>query len=120
MATPGNGKGNITMEERTAKKMNLAQERNSRVVFANTVDTHTILNITSALDRGMRKLRANAFTQYPVQEVTAIFEEYQAALTALHNVTQRVCDYTKLRYRPPAGMEISAETTELNLPAAQA
>ena len=89
------------------------------MVFANTVDTHTILNITTALDRGMRKLRANAFTQYPVDEVTEIFEEYQSALTALHNVTQRVCAYTKLRYRPPAGMEAAAETTELNLLAAQ-
>jgi hypothetical protein len=116
MTTSGNGNGK--MDERTERKINLAQERNSRVVFANTVDTHTILNITSALDRGMRKLRANAFTQYPVQEVTSIFEEYQTALTALHNVTKRVCDYTKLTYRPPAGMGVPANTTELNLPVA--
>ena len=114
------GNGNGKMDERTERKVNLAHERNARVVFANTVDTHTILNITSALDRGMRKLRANVFTRYPVEEAAPIFEEYQEVLKAFNELTHKVCTYTGLRYRPPAGMEIPAETTELSLSEVQA
>ena len=114
------GNGNGKMDERTERRVNLAQERNARVVFANTGDTHRMLNVLQGLDRGMKKLRANAFTQYPVEEVLPLFQEYQSVLSDLNELAHKVCTYTGVKYRQPAGMEAPGEATEFSLPEAQA
>jgi hypothetical protein len=94
-------------EQRRERKINLAGQRDTRVVFARTPDTHQVLNITSAADRGIRILRnrAGMSRDYSPEEVFALIGEFHNAVYQLHKVTEKICTKADINYRPPRNME---------------
>ena len=96
-----------TYEERLKRKQELAGERDTRVVFARTPDTHQALNITSAADRAIRILRnrAGMSKDFTPEEVFALIGEFHDAVYQLHKVTEKICEKAHINYRPPRNME---------------
>lgn len=98
--------GRPTREERIARKVSLAQERDTRVVVTRTNDTHRILDIVRSADRGIRHLRANLLIRYVPEDVIPLLDEYQKAVSALHLATAKICLKAGIPYRPPSGFDL--------------
>jgi len=87
--------------ERQERKVNLAKERNTRVVFARTRDTGNILNIVAAADKAVERLRSGMGYRYSVEEVANLLEEYKGIILQLSDITQKMCEKTDIPYRMP-------------------
>ena len=94
------------MDERLARKVSLAQERNSRVMLVRTNDTHRVLDIVRAADKGIKILRGNLIIRFTPEEVIPLLREYQKAIENLHLVTARICELAGVQYRPPRGLDL--------------
>lgn len=94
------------MDERTARKVSLAQERNTRVIIVRTTDTHRVLDIVTAADRGIRILRSSLLIKFQPEEVVPLIKSYQEAVKALHLATVEICRKAGIPYRPPRGMQV--------------
>ena len=92
-------------DERLARKVSLAQERDTRVVITRTVDTHRVLDIIRNADRGIRLLRANLLIRYRSEEVVPLLDEYQKAVEGLHIAAAKICSKAGVPYRAPRGFE---------------
>jgi len=92
-------------DERLARKVSLAQERDTRVVITRTVDTHRVLDIIRNADRGIRILRANLLIRFKSEEVVPLLDEYQKAVEGLHLAAAKICAKAGVPYRPPRGFE---------------
>ena len=92
-------------DERLARKVSLAQERDTRVVITRTVDTHRVLDIIRNADRGIRILRANLLIRFKSEEVVPLLDEYQKAVEGLHIAAEKICSKAGVPYRPPRGFE---------------
>lgn len=91
--------------ERLARKLSLAGERDTRVMIARTPDTHRILDIVRNADRGVRIIRSNLLIRFTPDEVIPILNKYHEAIKNLHIVTGEICGMAGVPYRPPRGME---------------
>ncbi len=103
------------------RKVNLAKERNSRVILTRTRDTLNALGIMAAADKAVARLRAGMGYQYDFQEVANLIEEYKSAILQLSEITQKMCEKTDIPYRVPRwvksikegnGKEVEAESGE--------
>jgi len=94
------------LDPRTAKKVSLAQERNSRVMVVRANDTHRVLDIMRSADRAIRILRANLIIRFKPEDVIPLLEEYQKAIEVLHLVTAKLCEKAGVPYTPPRGLEL--------------
>jgi len=90
------------------RKVTLAKERDSRVLIARTNDTHRVLDIVRAADRGIRIIRANLLIRYSPEDVLPLLKEYSDAVQKLHEATTKICSFAGIPYRPPRTMEITA------------
>ena len=95
-------------DERLARKVSLAQERDTRVVITRTVDTHRVLDIIRNADRGIRILRANLLIRFKPEEAVPLLVEYQKAIEGLHLAAAKICAMAGVPYRAPRGLESSA------------
>jgi hypothetical protein len=95
----------LNADERLARKVSLAQERDTRVVITRTVDTHRVLDIISNADRGIRILRANLLIRFKSEEVVPLLEDYQKAVEGLHTAAAKICSKAGVPYRAPRGFE---------------
>lgn len=105
-------------EERRERKINLAGERDTRVVFARTPDTHQVLNIASAADRGIRILRnrAGMSVDFSPEEVFRLIGEFHDTVYQLHKVTEKICKKVNVNYRPPRNIEDIDKSDNWNKP----
>ena len=96
-----------TYEERLKRKQDLAGERDTRVVFARTPDTHQVLNIVSAADKAIRILRnrAGMSKDFSPQAVFELIGEFQNAVYQIHTVTKKICEKANINYKPPKSMQ---------------
>jgi hypothetical protein len=92
-------------DERLARKVSLAQERDTRVVITRTVDTHRVLDIIRNADRGIRILRANLLIRFKSEEVVPLLDDYQKAVEGLHLAAAKICAKAGVPYRAPRGFE---------------
>ena len=95
----------LSKEERLARKVSLAQERDTRVVITRTVDTHRVLDIVRNADRGIRILRANLLIRFTPEEAVPLLEEYQEAIESLNAAAEKICRKVGVPYRAPKGLE---------------
>ena len=84
------------------RKMELAKQRDSRVVIVRTRDFEAILNIARAADRALNILRRNAGIRFDFDEVAKHVERFKKALIELHRATEEICRTTDTPYRAPA------------------
>ena len=92
-------------DERLARKVSLAQERDTRVVITRTVDTHRVLDIIRNADRGIRILRANLLIRFKPEDAVPLLVEYQKAIEGLHLAAAKICAMAGVPYRAPRGLE---------------
>ncbi|MDA8171432.1 MAG: hypothetical protein M0Z48_06335 [Nitrospiraceae bacterium] len=95
-------------DERLARKVSLAQERDTRVVITRTVDTHRVLDIIRNADRGIRILRATLLIRFKPEDAVPLLIEYQKAIEGLHLAAAKICAMAGVPYRAPRGLEASA------------
>ena len=91
--------------DRIARKVSLAQERDTRVVITRTVDTHRVLDIVRNADRGIRILRANILIRFKPEDAVPLLNEYQKAIEGLHVAAEKICKMAGVPYRAPRGLE---------------
>ncbi|MDA8171786.1 MAG: hypothetical protein M0Z48_08180 [Nitrospiraceae bacterium] len=96
-------------DERLARKISLAQERDTRVVITRTVDTHRVLDIVRNADRGIRILRANLLIRFKPEDAVPLLVEYQKAIEGLHHAAAKICAMAGVPYRAPRGLEGPSE-----------
>lgn len=97
---------NKRQEEFLARKVSLAQERDTRVVITRTFDTIRILDIIRSADRGIKMLRSKLLLRYSAEEVLPLLEKYQDAIYDLHIATHEICLKAGIPYRAPRGLSL--------------
>jgi hypothetical protein len=102
----------MATNERMERKVSLARERDTRVIIARTNDTHRVLDIVRAADRGIKILRNNLLIRYKTDEVLPLLEKYQRAIEELHLATAKICEKAGVPYRPPRGLKVPGSGDE--------
>ncbi len=90
-----------TAQERIEKKKTLAGERNTRVLFADIPDTHRILDMATALNRGVKALRNQLGFKIPFEKGIELLKELKEMEITVHKTTQKICDAVGLKYKAP-------------------
>lgn len=93
-------------EERMERKLELAKDRDTRVVFARTGDTHMVLDIARQADRGIRMLRNGLLTRYKPDEALPLIEDYHKAMKALSEAARAISVMTNTPYKEPRGLDL--------------
>lgn len=95
----------LTAAERTERKKTLAGERNTRVLFADIPDAHRMLDMTAALNRGVRALRNQLGFRIPFDKGIELLKELKEMELKVHETTQKICEAVGVRYRMPRAFE---------------
>ncbi|HPL63895.1 MAG: hypothetical protein PHG91_09835 [Syntrophales bacterium] len=95
------------IRKRIERKVSLAEERDSRVTFAYTLDTRILLDLQYPLDRSLRiaRSRVGVDPRYSPEIVFGLIEELYGAFMKLDEINRRLCDLTGRPYRTPRFLE---------------
>lgn len=93
-------------EQRMERKLELAKDRDTRVVFARTGDTHMVLDIARQADRGIRILRNGVLTRFKPDEVLPLIENYHKAMKDLSDAARAISVKTNTPYKEPRGLDL--------------
>lgn len=91
----------LSKEELLERKLDLAKERDTRVVVARVNDTHLLLDIARSLDKGINSMRKGMVTRYDAKTVVDLLDEFMTAARALDAVAAKICKLTQLPYSAP-------------------
>ena len=95
-----------SQKQRTAiDYVELAKERNARVILHNVPDTYPLTSLARYADQGIRRLRNRIMITIAPEEALPLLNDYNEALVNLHRVVEKICAITNVRYRVPRGME---------------
>ncbi len=89
------------MQERQERRINLAKERNSRVMIVRSNDTHELFNIATSIDKAMRRLRDGMGLQYSFEDGELFIKEYNNILYDFNDYAKRICKLTNIKYKEP-------------------
>jgi hypothetical protein len=90
----------------------LAKERNARVILHNTPDTYPLTDMARYADQGIRRLRNRIMISLAPKDALPLLDEYNDALFQLHTVVSKICAVTNVRYRTPRALaQILGEQT---------
>lgn len=90
----------------------LAKERNARVILHNTPDTYPLTDMARYADQGIRRLRNRIMISLAPKEALPLLDEYNDALFQLHTAVSKICAVTNVRYRTPRALaQILGEQT---------
>jgi|GEM_PF-721920 len=93
------------LDPRVQRKINLAKERNTRVMLVRTNDTHIVLDIARQADRAINYLRRNLLIRFEPEEVIPLLKRYNEAVKQLHEAAYDLCRFAGIPYRVPRGLE---------------
>jgi hypothetical protein len=95
------------VRKRIERKVSLAEERDSRVTFAYTLDTRILLDLQYPLDRNLRiaRSRVGVDPKYKPEVVFALIEELYDTFMKLDEINRKLCDLTGRPYRTPRFLE---------------
>lgn len=79
----------------------LAKERNARVILHNTPDTYPLTDMARYADQGIRRLRNRIMISLAPKDALPLLDEYNDVLIRLHTVIGKICAVTNVRYRRP-------------------
>lgn len=79
----------------------LAKERNARVILHNTPDTYPLTDLARYADQGIRRLRNRIMISLAPKDALPLLDEYNEALIKLHTVIEKICSVTDVKYRQP-------------------
>jgi hypothetical protein len=90
----------------------LAKERNARVILHNTPDTYPLTDMARYADQGIRRLRNRIMISLAPKDALPLLDEYNDALFQLHTIVSKICAVTNVRYRTPRALaQILGEQT---------
>lgn len=90
----------------------MAKERNARVILHNTPDTYPLTDIARYADQGIRRLRNRIMISLAPKDALPLLDEYNESLIKLHTIVSKICAITNVRYRTPrALMQVLGEET---------
>lgn len=92
-------------DPRVQRKINLAKERNTRVMLVRTNDTHIVLDIARQADRAINYLRRNLLIRFDPEKVLPLLKKYNEAVQKLNEAADELCRFTGIPYRVPRGLE---------------
>ena len=93
----------------------LAKERNARVILHNVPDTYPLTTLARYADQSIRRLRNHLMITIPPEAALPLLNDYNEALVTLHNVVEKICALTNVKYRLPRGMEnLLGENTKID------
>ena len=97
--------GNRPPRQRTKTDyVELAKERNARVILHNTPDTYPLTDMARYADQGIRRLRNRIMISLAPKDALPLLDEYNEALIRLHTVVSKICAVTNVRYRTPRAL----------------
>ncbi|MFZ5571293.1 MAG: hypothetical protein ACOZF0_12865 [Thermodesulfobacteriota bacterium] len=82
----------------------LAKERNARVILHNTPDTYPLTDLARYADQGLRRLRNRILISLAPEEALPLLNAYNEALITLHHIVAKICRITNVRYRTPRAL----------------
>lgn len=82
----------------------MAKERNARVILHNTPDTYPLTEMARYADQSIRRLRNRIMISLAPSEALPLLDEYNDALLGLHAVVTKICDLTNVRYQAPRAL----------------
>ena len=85
--------------------MELAKERNARVILHNTPDTYPLTELARYADQSIRRLRNRIMISIAPKQALPLLDEYNDTLIRLHKVIEKICTITNVRYRQPRALE---------------
>lgn len=92
--------------EKLEKKLSMAKERNSRVVFVNSPFTHKVLDVLQQSDRAYSRARARMGMPggLTFDEAIALLNDYHEAAIKLAEASEKLCKASGISFRMPRGM----------------
>ena len=98
-------KPNNTPPKTKIDYVEMAKERNARVILHNTPDTYPLTDMARYADQGIRRLRNRILISIAPKEALPLLKEYNEALVKLDSIIGRICAITNVRYRTPRALE---------------
>jgi hypothetical protein len=103
-----NGKGNTpktsqgsSFERGAEKRAELAKQPHARVILSRTIETAKVVDIITAADRAIHRLRKQMLDNYEPEEAIKLIKKYREAMIILNNITTELCKATGINYRSP-------------------
>jgi hypothetical protein len=94
----------LTTEERIERKKTLAAERNTRVSRADISDTHILIDITNALNRGVKILMNRLGKSVSFEEGFKLLKKLNDLELQANAVAEEICAAVNIPYRIPVGL----------------
>lgn len=93
----------LTWEERDAKKLNMAKERNARVMKITSPIGSTLFNMLQQYDPAYAnfKLTLGERIGVPHEEAAALMEEGRKIVLDFNSFVEKLCNRLKFKYFPP-------------------
>ncbi len=82
----------------------MAKERNARVILHNTPDTYPLTDLARYADQGIRRLRNRIMISLAPKDALPLLDEYNESLIKLHTIISKICAITNVRYRTPRAL----------------
>jgi len=95
----------------------MAKERNARVILCHTPDAYMLTDLTRAIDRGLRYLRDQVFTMLPLETVEPLFKEYCENVLSLYETVVKICEAVNIDYKPSRSLAKWLEAQGVKIPA---
>lgn len=84
----------------------LAKERNARVILHNTPDTYPLTDMARYADQGLRRLRNRIMISLAPKQALPLLDRYNEVLIDLHTIIGKICLITNVRYRTPKAISM--------------
>ena len=84
----------------------LAKERNARVILHNTPDTYPLTDMARYADQGLRRLRNRIMISLAPKQALPLLDKYNEVLIDLHKIIEKICLITNVRYRTPKAISM--------------
>lgn len=97
----GNNKTNITPLKGAERKAELARQPHARVILARTIETAKIVDIITAADRAIHRLRKQMLDNYNPEDAIKLIKKYREAMLTLNDITSELCKATGINYKAP-------------------
>ena len=87
------------------RRVNVAAERNMRMLRVNTNDVHMIVDIARQADRAINRIRKNLLIMFDPKDVIPLLERYTGVVKEFHKVTYDLCKFAGIEYRTPRRLQ---------------
>ena len=97
---------NRASKDKLARLQLLAAERNARVLLCLVPETHALMDVSMALDQGIKRLRNGFMVTLPAGQVIPALEKINVAMCVLEVAVKEAAELTGMNwYKTPRGIK---------------